>query len=374
MPSYQPPAGFYQAPNVNYPQRPSAIGGIVDEMGLPNGVGSNMMSDPYSEEEIAASTKAPLMKAPGVPLPPLQAPSGPTVLTPSRQTPFSRADAQALAALDPRSLAEAKGIAALPESTPAKMTGSFGGQSFEMQPSARVDRNVLARLYAQGTERKGQERQDTVRGLEQGGAERLAAVPGKNAVDLARQQGSNQLANIGAEGQIQAPTRAANIRKSDQEVAGMAGNENRTQQQFAQANSPEARRRGANDTAMRLLTEAGSANDPQGQAALAALAGEGTVGSQLGANAPAFAKAVSQPSAEGQFDAYSALLNDPQITKAIDTVKANKQGFFSSGARTDKQNAAINNLKGYVQKYARAKGLSFDEVWPQIHAQVYAEH
>src|SRR5688572_1703456 len=182
-----PGSGYYEAENVNYPRKPSPIGAIVDLLANPAGVGSNMMGDPYSDEEIASARRAPLMRAPGVPLPSFgserMAPMSnqPTVLTPGRTTPFSRADAQALAALDPRALAEAKAIAAMPESMPAKMTGSFGGKSFEMQPSARVDRNALAKLYASAQERKGQERQDAVRGQEQSGRERIVSIPGEQA-------------------------------------------------------------------------------------------------------------------------------------------------------------------------------------------------
>ncbi len=364
---YQPPAGFYQATNVNYPQRPSAIGGIVDEMGLPNGVGSNMMSEPYSEEEIATTAKAPLMKAPGVPLPPLQAPSGPTVLTPGRQTPFSRADAQALAALDPRSLAEAKDIAALPESTPAKMTGSFGGQSFEMQPSARVDRNVLARLYAQGMERQGEERRDAIRAQAQSGAESLARIPVQGAVDLAKQQGSDKIGAINAEGAIQAPTRAANIRKSDQEATGIAGTERRTQSLFDLSNSPAEQQRKSADDAIKTMQASGLDKTPQGRQTIAALMALSSAGSRLPDAAKAsFATAASQTNPGVKFEAARGFTQDPEVQRLIASINAGKQGLLNSPKRKAQQDADIQALNSYAEQYGAAKDVDPKELLAQL--------
>lgn len=375
MPSYRPPAGFYQAPDTNYPDRQSAIGGIVDEMGLPNGVGSNMMGDPYSDAEIASAGKSPLMRAPGVPLAPLRpaAPSasGRTVLTPSRTSPFSRADAQALAALDPRSLAEAKGIAAMPESTPAKMTGSFGGQSFEMQPSARVDRNALARLYAQGVERKGQERQDAVRGQVQTGAESLARIPVEGAIGLAKQQGGDKLAAINAEGAIQAPTRAANVRKSDAEVAALGGTERRAQGTFDKANDPAELGRKAADDTIRMLVESGLDKTPQGRQTIAALRGLSSAGSRLPENVRAqVADASTQTSPADELAAVQEFTADPQVAKLLASIQSNKPGIFGSSERPAKQAADRQALDSYIAQYARAKGIDPAALRVQIESQL----
>ena len=215
----------------------------------------NNVIDPAMEPDrgmSAMSPRDPFMAS----LPPRQpqaAPGGPvTTLQPSRTQPFSRADAQALHALDPRALEEARGVAALPESTPAKMTGSFGGKSFEMQPSARVDRNALAKLYAAAQERKGQERQDSVRAQEQGGKLALVEAPGKQLTDRRKMELEAEERITGKKLEADAPGRAADIAAKNAQTAAVTGAEKRTQEQFGEEFTPETK--AANALYERLTT------------------------------------------------------------------------------------------------------------------------
>lgn len=397
-PKYKAPTGYRMADDVNYPQSPSAIGGIVDSLGMPNGVGSNLSGDSYGDQEVAdagnpmkfdfnqkpnqpsaagaesfnaAKKDAATRQATG------SAGAGPTVIHDAENARLGNGsqDAATLAALGPEYAAEGQRLLNDPSAKRQAATGTnlSTGESFVMPVGNRVSRQTLIpaldRIKSEIAQKKLSDQQSTMFDQQQ----TMARIPGQNAVDLANVQNTGKVNAINAEGAIQAPTRQAEAERTRQETRGMAGNENRMQTQFAQGNSPDARRKAANDAAIKMLTDAGAQNDPQGQAALAALASEGTVGSQLGGNAQAFATGISKPSAEGQFDAYSQLLNDPQVAKAIDTIKANKQGWFSSSARSGKQDAATAGLKTYIQKFAKAKGLDFNEVWPQINQQLIAE-
>lgn len=298
-------------------------------------------------------------------------PSGVTKLMPSRTQPFSRADAQALRALDPRSLQEAQSIAAAPESMPAKMTGSFGGQSFEMQPSARVDRNALARLYAQGVERKMQERGDNIRAQEQTGAQALARIPGESAVNLAKQQGGDKLAAIRAEGDIQAPTRLANVRKSDAEAAALGGKEKREQGTFDLANDPAEKQRKAADEAIKMMQASGFDKTPQGRQTIAALMALSSAGSRLPEAARGeLSKAVSQTSPGDELATVQEFTADPQVARLIQEIQGSKQGIIQSDERGNKQGAARRALDSYVRKYAAAKGVDAQALKDQIESQL----
>ncbi len=320
-----PGSGYYDAENVNYPRKPSFIGGIVDSAGNPAGVGSNMMGDPYSEEEISAASRAPLMKAPGVPLSPMGQGGTPgvTTLQPSRTQPFSRADAQALHALDPRALAEAKAMAALPESTPAKMTGSFGGKSFEMQPSARVDRNALAKLYAAAQERKGQERQDSVRAQEQGGRERIVSIPGEQATKRRGMELETEERITGKKLEGEAPERAARIAASQAQTAAATGAEGRAQAQAARQPSPQQE---AIDAALAEAQASPFAQTPEGRARIAALAKRSTAGQAV----PESVAGVAGPLPDvGQ--AAAEVMADPGIAAIIARAKETTPGMFTGG-------------------------------------------
>lgn len=361
---YRAPAGYYQADNTNYPQRQSAIGGIVDLVGNPAGVGSNMMGDPYTDEEIAAAASAPLMRAPGVPLAPMRmgtqtssaAPSV-TTLQPGRTTPFSRADAQALAALDPRALDEAKALAVLPESTPAKMTGSFGGKSFEMQPSARVDRNALARLYAQAQERKGQERQDSVRAQEQAGKLAIVEAPGKQLTERAKLDNDAKVKIAEMEAELKRPLNEAEIAKINAQTAASTGAETRAQAEAAR--QPQQQQQAAIDAALAEAQASPFAQTPEGRARIAALAKQSTVGKvvpEAAASAAGPQRSVSEVGAE--------MIADPIVAAALKRARDLKAGHWSGSQGRRDSAAASALLQRAVEDFARRNGVDPMELRP----------
>ena len=297
--------------------------------------------------------------------------ASPTRIAPSRTSPFSRADAQALAALDPRSLQEAKNIAAMPESTPGLITGrnETTGESFEMQPSARVDRNVLARLYAQGLERKGQEREDTVREQEQVGKQRLARIPGMNAVDLAKTQNAGKVEAINAEGAIQAPTRQANIAKSNAETAALEGKSGREQKAFDTANDPKERQRRDAESAIAQLQASGFDKTPQGRKSIAALRAL-SLTNLPPEIAQATAEAGSAQNAQDALAATQEFTADPNVARLIADIQKNKQGVFASEERWQKKGASRRALDSYINQYAAAKGINPEELRTQIESQL----
>ncbi len=358
------PTGYYKVPGLPYPATQQPARQPADPMDLLRdksmdadaGVGTAPPRDPYMANLPPVPPKTPM--APPV-----------TTLTPGRQTPFSRADAQALAALDPRALAEAKNIAAMPESTPAKITGSIGGKSFEMQPTARVDRNALARLYSQAIERQGQERQDAVRSQIQGGNERIAAIPGKSAVDLAKQQGSDKIGAINAEGAIQAPTRAANIAKSDAETAALGGKERRAQGEFDRTNDPKERQRAAAIDALAKLEASGFDKTPEGRKTAASL--RALAGSQLPSDvAQSVAQSSSGTSPQDEFAAVEEFTASPEVARIIGEIQKNKQGMFYSTARRKGSEANRKALDSYIDRYAKAKGVDPNVLADAIQSQL----
>ena len=354
--------GYYEAEDVNYPSKQSFIGGITDAQGSPIGVGSNMMSDPYTDEEIAKAKRFDPTMRPQLPstpeaaaaldeyiarektmqqdygigaqpprdpymasLPPRQAAPTPgvTTLQPGRTSAFSRADAQALAALDPRALDEARSLAALPESMPAKMTGSFGGKSFEMQPSARVDRNALARLYSQAQTRQGQERQDSVRAQEQGGRERLVAIPGQQLTDRAKLDNETKIKIAQMEAELKRPLNEAEIAKINAQTAAVTGGETRAQAQAARQKSPEQE---AIDAALAEAQASPFAQTPEGRARITALAKRSTAGQAV----PESVAGAAGPLPDvGQ--AAAEVMADPGIAAIIARAKETVPGFFTGG-------------------------------------------
>lgn len=359
--SIPPRGGIPVNPTGDMPTDPNRnrdlIGNVIDPAMEPDrGIGSAPPRDPYTASLPPVS--GPASSAPAV-----------TRLSPGRTTPFSRADAQALAALDPRSLQEAKDIAALPESTPAQMTATFGGKSFSMQPSARVDRNVLARLYGQGVERKGQERQDAVRGQIQTGNESLARIPGQNAVDLAKQQGQDKIGAINAEGAIQAPTREANVAKSNAEVAAMTGKEKRDQGAYDRANDPVERQLKAEEEALARAEASPFASTPVGRADIAAR--RAFILTRRGVpEADAAKLAADIPDPEASMKAVGDFMADPQTTAIMADIKNNQQGLTTNRTRGAKQAAARQVLENHIANYAKAKGADPEQLRTQLQSQL----
>lgn len=290
-------------------------------------------------------------------LPPRAPTSAPvTALTPGRTTPFSRADAQALAALDPRALDEAKALAAMPESTPAKITGSFGGRNFEMQPAARVDRNALARLYAQAQERKGQERQDAVRGQEQAGRERIVAIPGE-------QLGKRREMELGAEERMagkkfeaEAPVRQAEIEAKRAQTAATTGAEQRAAAQAAREPSPEQK---AIDEALAQAEASPFAQTPEGRKRIEALRARSTAGRSLPP------EAIAQPGPDiGTVTAE--IMADPGMAAIIARAKETEPGFFTGSRGRDTGAAARQLAERAIRARLSRAGASPEDIQAAI--------
>ena len=276
-----------------------------------------------------------------------------TTLQPSRTAAFSRADAQALHALDPRALEEARGVAALPESTPAKMTGSFGGKSFEMQPSARVDRNALAKLYAAAQERKGQERQDSVRAQEQGGKLALVEAPGKQLTDRRKMELEAEERITGKKLEADAPGRAADIAAKNAQTAAVTGGETRAQAQAARQKTPEQE---AIDTALAEAQASPFAQTPEGRARIAALAKRSTTGQAV----PESAEGVAGPGPDiGQ--ATAEIMADPGIAAIIARVKETTPGVFTGSQGRQTGAAARQLAERAIRARLARSGVSPDE-------------
>ncbi len=285
-------------------------------------------------------------------------------------------DAATLAALGPEYAAEGQRLLNDPSAKRQAITGrnETTGQSFVMPVGNRVSRQSLIPGINRIAQAQLEAKMKAAQGDQFNQQQAMARIPGQNAVDLSKQQGANKVTAINAEGAVQAPTRDANVRKSNQESANLAGAESRAQRQFDEANDPASKQRAAADQALKILSESGAQNTPEGRQTLAAIAALSSIGSRLpGKAGQSFTQAASQPNPEAQFDAQSAIMNDPQVAKAIEAIKANKQGWFHSGQRQDKTTAVVKNLQSYVQRYARAKGLDPDETWAQIYQQVQAE-
>lgn len=343
-----PYAGSSQAIPVNPTgYRPSnrnrdLLGNVVDPAMEPDaGMAAMAPRDPYM------ASLPPRQPAAG-------APPSVTTLQPGRTAPFSRADAQALAALDPRALNEAKSIAAMPESLPAKITGSFGGRSFEMQPSARVDRNALARLYAQAQERKGQERQDAVRGQEQSGKERLVTIPGEQATQRRQMELQTEERITGKKLEADAPGRAADIAAKQAQTAAAMGAEQRAAEQANRQISPQQQ---AIDAALAEAQASPFAQTPEGRARIAALYKQSTAGKALPAGDAATAAAGAAGSAPDIGTVAAEIMSDPGMAAIIARAKETTPGTFS-GSKSRQTGAAARQLaeRAIRARIARAGG------------------
>ncbi len=319
-----------RVPTVRPPTDPNRnrdlLGNVIDPAMEPDmGAGSAPPRDPYMAS-----------------LPPMNAPAQAqqvTRLTPGRQTPFSRADAQALRALDPRALDEARAMAAEPEAIPAKITGSFGGQNFEMQPSARVDRNALAKLYAQGIERKGQERQDAVRGQEQAGKERIVTIPGQQLNEREKMRIEGEGKNLASKQEFERPERDARV-ASSQSATNIAGQEaGRKGQEFAERITPE---QAAIDAAYEKAIASPFATTPAGRAAIKSLQPQTTAGRRLPAQAND-ALAEGQAPAPDIGTAAAEVMADPGIAALIQRAKESEPGVMT-GSRGRATGAAARQL------------------------------
>lgn len=352
------PADYYRVPGVPYPAMPRQPRPPVDPndllrdttMDADAGMGAQPPRDPY------------MANLP--PRPQAQAAPAVTTLSPGRTTPFSRADAQALAALDPRALEQAKALAAMPESTPAKITGSFGGKNFEMQPAARVDRNALARLYAGMQQKQGQERQDAVRGQEQSGRERLVTIPGEQLTNRRKMELESEERITGKKLEGEAPERAARIAQTQAQTAAVSGAETRAQAQAARQQTPQQE---AIDTALAEAQASPFAQTPEGRARIAALAKQSTVGKVV----PDSAATAGGPAP----DPIAALESDEGVQKIIADAKSKSSWSLNPatgfGADVRASRAAARNLAQSAIRRAAAKyGMAPEEIQQYIQSKL----
>lgn len=324
------PAGYYQVPGLPYPGRPAipqpnrsvidpndllaTAAAQQDGMGADAGVGTPPPRDPAMN----ALPRGTLSGAPGAS--PMTGDASVIRLAPNRTSPFSRADAQALAALDPRVLEEAKGLAKL--DTPKTMTATFNGQNFEMTPAARVDRNALARLYAQGQERKAQEQQAKVRGEEQAGKERLVAIPGQQATDRAKIEAEAKAKESAAAREAAAPKTAAEVAALNAKTKADEASAARQERSFV---SPEEQ---AANAAYEQAVASPFARTPEGQARIAALLPNTTHGKRMvPTEREAFAKGAAPTKTADEV--ITDIMADPGIAKLMENAKATRTGMLN---------------------------------------------
>jgi hypothetical protein len=281
---------------------------------------------------------------------------------------MGRQDEQRLAAMGPEYLAEAERVAQVGERKP--MTATVNGQTFSQTPGASVDRATLGalaqRIALENLQKRGLEAEARQFGQQQ----TMARIPGQNAVDLAKQQGGDKIGAIKAEGEVQAPTRDANIAKSKAETQALTGKETRAQTEFDEANSPEGKQRAAADAMIAQLRESGADRTPEGQALMKILLQRGTAG-RVGTDvADPFASAMTKPSPEKQLATVQEFTADPEVSRLIKSIQENKQGIINSPDRAKRQAAERKVLEAYINRYAAAKGVDPAELRAQIEGQL----
>lgn len=353
MPSYPPP-GYYEVPGLPYPRTPSGTNRNRDLLG--NVVDPAMEPDLGARtSDVATQTAAQRLGLPpnmvsGAPAPAQQAP---TVLQPSRTSPYSSRDAQALATLDPRALAEAEERIALDK--PSKMTATFGGKSYEMTPAPRVNREVLGQIYNKYLNKQGQEREDAVRSQEQAGKERIVTIPGEQATAREKMRLESQERVGTAERMAGEAERSARVGKIQAETAAALAESKRAERQ------PDMERRAAEQAAVdEALARAESspfAQTPSGRAAIAALRRRSTVGQLVPETA-----SVQAPEMTGAETAAN-LAADPAISRLIEAAKT------QSGSRAV---AARNLIRRAIEDAAQKRGFMASEVLPYIYAEIDA--
>ncbi len=290
---------------------------------------------------------------------------------PAKRIGVGRQDEQMLEALGPEYAAEAERLAGKSSATPNTMYAKIGDKEFYGTPGQRVSRDTLGtainRIAAEKLTRAQQAAEDKQFGQQQ----TMARIPGQSAVDLAKQQGSDKIGAINAEGVIQAPTRAANIAKSNAEVASMTGKEGREQTTFNQTNTPEAKSRAAADQAIDVLIKSGMDKTPQGKQTIAALMALGSIGSQLPKEATAsFAQAATAPNPEQDLNSVKEFTADPEVARLITEIQGTKQGWVDSPDRTAKQAASRKTLDSYIARYAAAKNIDPAQLRAQLDSQL----
>jgi hypothetical protein len=289
--------------------------------------------------------------------------AGPTVLQPSRTTAFNRSDAQSLQGLDPRALEEARGLAAMPEAQSKPMTGTFNGQSFTMQPSARVDRNALAGIYQKYLSKQAQERQDSVRAQEQGGRERIVGIPGEQATQRRKMELETEERLTGKKIEADAPVRAADIAAKGAQTAAVTGAETRAAAAESRLPSPEQE---SADALYERLTTGPFAQTAQARAAAAQIFPKTSYARGVPAGAvPGAAEAAgAQPGDVGT--AIASIAADPAIAALVERAKGTKPGFFTGGEGRATNTAARKVARAAIMAKARQAGVPESEIQDYI--------
>ncbi len=282
---------------------------------------------------------------------------GPTVLQPSRTSAFNARDAQSLAALDPRALAEANALAPLDQ--PKKMTGTFGGQSFEMTPSQRVGRDQLAQIYNKYQGRQGQEREDAVRSQEQAGRERIVSIPGQQGITKRGMELESDERQGTAKRAFETPTRDADIAAKGAQTAAVTGAEGRAQDVHGERGAPN---QAAIDEQYAKLAASPFAQTPSVRELLKQLAPQTTSGRAVPGQAAAIADA-SAP-AKSASEVGAAMLEDPIISAAIKRAKSVKSGHWSGMQGRRDSAAAQQLLNRAVEDFAKRHGIDPSELRP----------
>ncbi len=362
MPSYRAPAGFYQAPGIPYPRPPmptdpdrnrDLLGGVVDPAMEPDaGVGAAPPRDPFMASLPPVADRA---SAAAI-----------TRLQPNRTSPFTGRDAQALAVLDPRALAEANALAPLDQ--PKTMTASFGGKDFEMTPAARVGRNELAQIYNKYQGIQGQERADKVRGQEQGHRERLVSIPGEQGITKRGMElGTEERMGL-ADRTFRTPTRDADIAAKTAGTAATVGAEGRAQQSFGERLSPEQL---AADEQYNKLQASPFATTPAGRAALKYLAPHTTLGRKMPTSAPT--DALADAGAPDPSDAIAEIAADPAIAAIVERATKTAPGMFTGGQGRATGAAARRVAASTIAAKLRQRNVPEDQIQDYITSALGAE-
>lgn len=346
------PAGYYDVPGLPYPAAPRPPRPRPDPMDL--------LRDTSMDPDMAIGAQPPrdpyMASLPPRPAQDAATQAAITRLQPSRTEAFSGRDAQALQTLDPRALAEAQSLAALDK--PKTMTATFGGKSYEMTPSARVDRNRLAQVYNKYLNLQGQERQDAVRSQEQAGKERIVTIPGEQATQREKIRAEAAAAESAAARAAAKPEQDARIAASQAQADAARARAGREEAEFAERITPEQT---AIDAAYERALQSPFAQTPAGRAAIARLAPRTTAGKRMTQeDAAAIGESAAGPAPDSASIA-AEIMADPGIAALIGRVKETEPGLFT-GNRGRQTGVAARQLaeRAIRARVARSGGSPED--------------
>lgn len=287
--------------------------------------------------------------------------AGPTVLQPDRTEAFSSRDAQSLQTLDPRALEEARGLAALDQ--PKKMTGTFGGRSFEMTPAARVDRNRLAGIYQKYLGKQAEEKAAEKFAREQSGRERIVSIPGEQATKRREMELGTEERIAGKKIEAEAPVRAADIAAKGAQTAAATGAETRAAAAAARQATPEQE---SADALYERLTTGPFAQTAQARAAAAQIFPKTSYARGVPAEAVPDVAAAAGPQGADVGTAISSIAADPAIATLIERAKGTKPGLFTGAEGRTTNVAARKVARAAIMAKARQAGIPESEIQDYI--------